>query len=212
MKLKSILLPIIFISLSIFYPYLVNAQLEPAVTQNIDKDKNLPLIAEERKAKTEGMKNAFKEGLKTIKDERKKLLTEKINNRISIVNINQTERMKKALEKLTRHIIKLQEKIALAKEKGIDVSSSESAIFSAQTAISSALIIVEQQSAKDYTFLIINEESLGQTIRNSYKAFSQDLKNAQQAVILAKEAVVKAYEAVQTLIKVTPTVPETVAL
>lgn len=173
----------------------------------------LQTAKEERKVKIEEMKvnfkekrDAFKEKIKIIKDERKKQLTERIDNRMSTVNKNQTDRMTKVLDKLTEHIDKLQEKITQAKEEGVNVSSVESAVSSAQTAISSAISTVEQQSAKDYAFSITDEEKLGQAVKTSYDILSQDLKNAQQALVAAKEAVVNAYKVAGTLKKVTPTV------
>ncbi|VVA43998.1 conserved exported hypothetical protein [Candidatus Roizmanbacteria bacterium] len=167
---------------------------------------------EARKTKMEEMKESFKEKRKafrekieTIKDERKKLLTEKIDNRMSTVNRNQTDRMINALNRLTEHINKLQERITQAKENNIDVSTVESAISTAQTAISSVLALVEQQAAKDYAFTISDEANLGQSVKASYDTLSQDLKNTQESLVKAKEAVVVAYKVAGTLEKITPT-------
>jgi len=166
---------------------------------------------EKRKIKIEEIRSTLKEKrdnftekIKTIRDERKKQLTEKIDNRMSTVNKNQTNRMLKALEKLTEHVNKLEERVAKAKEKGINVLTVETLITTAKTAISDALIIVEEQAAKDYVFTITNEKNLGQSVKASYDALSQDLKKVQELLVNAKEAVVAAYKAVTELVKISP--------
>jgi len=172
----------------------------------------LQVEKDERKTKIEEMKLAFKEKrddfkkkIETIKDERKKQLTEKIDNRISTVNKNQTNRMTKALEKLTEHINKLEERVAKAKENGVNVLAIEKLIITAKTAIRDALAIVEEQAAKDYAFTITDEKNLGQSVKASYDILSKDLKNAQESLVKAKEAVVAVYKLAATLKNITPT-------
>jgi DNA anti-recombination protein RmuC len=167
---------------------------------------------EERKTKIEEMRQTFKEKrddfkekIETIKDERKKELTEKIDNRMSTVNKNQTSRMTNALGKLTEHINKLDERLTQAKADGVDVSSVETLITTAKTAISTALVAVEEQAAKDYAFTIIDEENLGQSVKSSYDTLSQDLKKVQELLVKAKESVVNAYKAAEILKKIAPT-------
>lgn len=168
--------------------------------------------SEARKIRIEGMqanlkevRDDFKVKIKMIKDERKKQLTEKIDLRMSTVNKNQTDRMADALGKLTEHVDKLEERVAQAKEKGIDISSVELLISTAKTAVSESLAIVEEQAAKDYAFTIIDEKNLGQSVKTSYDALSKDLKNAQESLVKAKEAVIAAYKAAGILEKITPT-------
>jgi len=232
MKPKITLLLILSSSLLFFRPSLVKSESETIPTtgevqnvrQNVRKNileqkerretfqEKLQSEKEERKMKMEEMKKslkekreAFKIKTQTIKDERKKQLTEKIDNRMSTVNKNQTARMVKALEKLTEHIDKLEERITKAKEEGIDVSSVETLITTAKITISAALAIIEEQAAKDYAFTITDEKNLGQSVKASYDTLSQDLKNAQESLVKAKEAVVAAYKAAGTLEKITPT-------
>jgi hypothetical protein len=172
----------------------------------------LQVEREERKTKIEEMRltfkekrDDFKEKIETIKDEKKKQLTEKIDNRMSTVNKNQTARMLKALEKLTEHVNKLEERVVNAKENGVDVSAVELLISTAKTAISDALAIVEEQAANDYAFTITDEANLGQSIKASYEILNQDLKKAQESLVKAKEDVVAAFKAAGELEKITPT-------
>lgn len=173
----------------------------------------LQVQKEERKTKMEQMRKSFKEKraefkekIETIKDERKKQLTEKIDNRMTTVNKNQTGRMLKALERLTEHLNKLlEERIVKTEENSTEVSAVEKLIETAKTAISDAMAIVEEQAAKDYAFTITDEKNLGQSVKASYDTLSQDLKNAQESLFKAKDAVVNAYKAAATLKKITPT-------
>jgi hypothetical protein len=110
---------------------------------------------------------------------------------MSTVNKNQTDRMIKALSKLTEHINKLE-------GRGVDVTFAKKAISTAQTA-------VEAQAKKDYTFTITDEKNLGTSVKASYDLLKQDLKSVQALLVKAKEAVVEAYKTAKSLKKITPT-------
>jgi len=163
---------------------------------------------EERKTKIEEMRENFKkkredfkERIKTIKDERKKQLTEKIDNRMSTVNKNQTDRMLNALERLTEHVNKLEERLVQAKANGVDVSEVEILIATAKNSISTALVAVEEQASKDYAFTIVDEKNLGQSVKSSFDSLSQDLKAVQKLLVKAKEDVVNTYKLAETFKK-----------
>ena len=163
---------------------------------------------EERKTKIGEMKETFKrerenfkEKIKTIRDERKKLLTEKIDNRMSTVNKNQTDRMLNALERLTEHVNKLEERLVLSKANGVDVSEVEILIATAKNSISTALVAVEEQASKDYVFTIVDEKNLGQSVKSSFDSLSQDLKAVQKLLVKAKEDVVNTYKLAETFKK-----------
>ena len=163
---------------------------------------------EERKTKIEEMRENFKkkredfkERIKTIKDERKKQLTEKIDNRMSTVNKNQTDRMLNALERLTEHVNKLEERLVQAKANGVDVSEVEILIATAKNSISTALVAVEEQASKDYAFTIVDEKNLGQSVKSSFDLLSQDLKAVQKLLVKAKEDVVNTYKLAETFKK-----------
>jgi len=159
---------------------------------------------EEMQTNLKKMRDDFKAKIETIKDEHKKQLTEKIDLRMSTVNKNQTDRMTDALGKLTEHVNKLEERINKAKGSGVNVATVETLIATAKTAISTSLAIVEEQAAKDYVFTITDEKNLGASVKTSYDALSKDLKNAQDSLVKAKEAVVAAYKAAGALEKITP--------
>ena len=63
--------------------------------------------------------------------------------------------------------------------------------------------VEELKPMKKY-LAITDEENLGQSVKASYDTLSQDLKNAQESLVKAKEAVVAAYKAAGTLEKITP--------
>lgn len=224
MKHKTVFLLILSSSFLFFLPSFVRSESEIVLStgeaknrlQNVTTNREafkvkLQEEREERKTKMEQTRetfkekrDAFKEKMELIKDERKKKLTEKIDGRMSTVNENQTARMIKALERLTEHISKLEERVIKTEENSAEVSSIETLIKTAKTAISDTLAIVEEQAAKDYVFTITDEKNLGQSIKASYDLLSQDLKKAQESLVKAKEAVVAVYKAVLSLEKITP--------
>ena len=223
MKYKLALLLILSSSLLYFSPSLVKAESGIAPTEinvsladqkakRVTFREELQERKEERKTEIEEMRATFKEKredfekkIKIIRDEKKKKLAEKIDQRMATVNKNQTDRMLKALGKLAEHVDKLEERVTKAKDKGVNVTSVETLITAARTAISAALVIVEDQAAKDYVFVITDEKNLGQSIKASFDTLSQDLKKAQESLVKAKQAVVAAFKAVVALQNITPT-------
>lgn len=218
MKLKTALILILSSSLLLLTPSFVRSEEEIILTTGTMQEKRDAFrvtLEAEREARREKIgeireifkdqRAAYKEKLKAIKDVKKKKLTEKIDNRMATVNKNQTARMIKALEKLSEHITKIEERVTKAKTAGVDTSAVEALIETAKTSISTALAAVEEQAAKDYVFEISDETNLGQSIKASYDELSQDLKTVQQLLKDAKDAVVAVYkEAAGLLEKITP--------
>lgn len=222
MKYKTFLLLILSSSLLFFLPLFVSAETEINISTATPKNTTMEqretfkmtLESEraERKTKIAAEMLSFKEKraelkekMAAIKDEKKKKLAEQIDNRMSTVNKNQTNRMIKALERLTEHLNKLEGRVIETEENATDVLNIEALIKTAKTAISDSMAIVEEQAAKDYVFTIIDEKNLGQSIKASYDLLSKDLKKAQESLVKAKEAVVAVYKAVLSLEKITPT-------
>jgi len=120
---------------------------------------------------------------------------------MSTVNKNQTDRMLNALERLTEHVNKLEERLVLSKANGVDVSEVEILIATAKNTISTALVAVEEQASKDYVFTIVDEKNLGQSVKSSFDSLSQDLKAVQKLLVKAKEDVVNTYKLAETFKK-----------
>jgi phosphatidate phosphatase PAH1 len=114
----------------------------------------------------------FKENLKKIKDEKKRVIVEKLDTRFNEVNAKRTSEMGRHLDKLTE---------ILAKVSG-DVAGASSAIQTARDANT-------LQAARTYTITITSEANLKTNVGKVRNQLEFDLKAVNELVILARKAV-----------------------
>jgi len=172
------------------------AQVE-AKRQNI-----LENVQKKREAAMERVKTArenFQEKLSQITDEGKKNAVERINNALSTINTNKTDRWASALEKLSDILERIKNKVSDAEANGADVSAINELITTAEGAIASATNAVETQAGKEYVIEITDEETLGQSVRTVVQQFKQDLRTVHAEVIKARDAVRQAARALVSL-------------
>lgn len=150
---------------------------------------------EELKDKIEVKREELKEHLKTIKDERKKQVVEKIDKSLDALNDKMTKHFLNVLEKLEDILARISERTDKAENNGIDVSSVDTAITSAQAAIDSAKTAVETQAGKTYTLTIGIEDKLRVDVEKARKALHADLKTVYEIVKKARDAVHEAARA-----------------
>lgn len=151
----------------------------------------LPIPNDEKemiKTKREG----FKERLQTISDEAKRLLTERIDTKMAVVNQKTTTRFSTVLEKLESILNRIIATGQDLKVKGIDTAALDSATLSAQKAIDNAKSTVASQTAMIYIIQIASESALKSSVGSTVSQLRQDLKDVHKAVVDAKQAVQKA--------------------
>lgn len=133
------------------------------------------------KAMIQAKRDEFKVKLQTIKDQKKKALVERIDAKLNAMNIKHTDRYTKVLSNLQTILDK------------ISKSATETAILAnistAQNAINSAKLAVENQAAKPYVITISTETALRSDVGIVMSQFRQDLVATHKAVIDAKQAV-----------------------
>lgn len=161
--------------------------------------KQLPLIREKRemiiKDKQEtrtilkDKKEEFREKLKAIRDEKKRLVVERIDEKISTMNKNHTARFSKVLEKLEMILNRITQHAQNLKSKGIDTLKLDSAVASAKSAINAAKVAIEGQAAKTYTLDVASESRLKTTVGSIVSMFRKDLRDVHKTVVEAKQAV-----------------------
>ena len=144
---------------------------------------------EELKDKIEAKREVLKERLKTIKDERKKQVVEKIDKSLDALNDRMTKHFLDVLEKLEDILVRISERADKAEIDGIDVSLVDVAVVSAQAAIDSAKLTVEAQAGKTYTLTVSTEDKLRVDVGKARQALHADLKAVHETVKKAKEAV-----------------------
>lgn len=114
----------------------------------------------------------FKDNLKKIKDEKKKLIVEKLDVRFNEVNAKRTAQM-------TTHLDKMSE--ILTKVTG-DTASASLAIQTARDAVTA-------QSEKTYVVTISSEANLKMDVGKVRSQLEADLKSVNELVIAARKAV-----------------------
>lgn len=123
----------------------------------------------------------FKAKIETLKDQRKKVLVERIDTKLSTVNAKHTDRFTEVLSKLQQLLDKVSAQATDAKVLA-DIKIVQAAIDTAKTA-------VETQAAKTYTATITDETTLRNNVGTTTSQLRQDLMATHKLVVAAKQAV-----------------------
>lgn len=155
------------------------------------KEERQTVVAETRAQAKEKM-GEFKTQIRTIKDTRKQMLTERITDKIATSNARLTNKMDKALDHLTDILDRVKARAAGFKVQGKDTTALDQAISAAEAAIAAAQAAVDTQSSKEYTATIVDEPTLRNTIGQMVSGFRLDIQAVHKLLVDAKQAVQKA--------------------
>jgi len=144
---------------------------------------------EEMKAKMAEVKASWKEELGKIKDEKKKLIADRVFNNINELNTLITGRLSEKADQIENVLVSIESRISKAKNNGTDVSSLDSYISKAKDAISSARDAIKTQSEKTYNTTLTDDTQLKTEMQALRDQFKTDIKVASEAVKSAHEAV-----------------------
>lgn len=128
----------------------------------------------------------FKAKLQLIKDQKKKVIVERIDTRLTEVNKNITTRFLDALTRLQTFLDKIKQTITSTSSATVMTD-----ITNAQTAIDTARIAVDAQVAKTYSINITDDFTLRLNVGTTVSQFRQDLVAVYKLVINAKQTVQK---------------------
>lgn len=134
----------------------------------------------------------LKAKLATFKDKRKAEIAERVNTNLSRINKNQTDQMKRHLDRMSQILAKLQSRVSSGSPDIKDVNLANSAIASASSAIASASAAVTQQALNDYTIQATSEANIRKDAQAARNKLHTDLKAVRKLVIDAKQAVANA--------------------
>lgn len=164
-----------------------------------------PILAEEATSPGRTRQETRQEKIKTIRDEKKQKIAEKINNQLAQINQKATqafERHLNTIQNLLNKIIVWKDK---AKTDGKDASAAETAITQAQTAITNAQTAVEEQKLKEYVIEFSEESGLRVGASQAKTSLRTDLEAVREKIKAARQAVVDGLKAVKQLYpKVSP--------
>ena len=150
---------------------------------------------EELKSRIANKREELKKRLEKIKNERKKQVVEKIDKSLDALNEKTTARLLETLKKLEDILVRIGERTNAAGDRGVDVTSVDSAIAFAQTAINNAKAAIEAQAAKTYSLTIGTEDKLKTDIGKTRKALHEDLRVVYGQVKTARDVVHEAARA-----------------
>ncbi len=134
----------------------------------------------------------FKVKLETIKDQKKKVIVEKLDAGLSERNKNWVDHWTNVLTKLSDILARIKSRADKAQAAGHDIGSVNAAIQAAEDAITSAQTAINNQASKDYVVNISTEKNLGQGVKTTLSQFKTDTKAVLEKVTAAREAVKKA--------------------
>ena len=144
---------------------------------------------EETKLRMEEMKTKFKESLKVVKDENKKVSAEKIIDTIQSLNIKITDQLSQKIDQIENVLVGIESRIKKAENNGIDVSSVKTEAEKAKTAIADARKLISTQSEKIYEVTITDEAGLKAEMKKLRDTFRKDIKAVNENIKLAHQAV-----------------------
>lgn len=151
-------------------------------------------------------KELFKSRVETIRDVKKKQTVLTISTKIASINKSVTDKMNTALEKLDTALKNLINQTATLKNNNKDTLSIETDIVDAQVALTEAQTEVLAQASKEYVLQISSDEAtLKESISPVIVSLNKDINLTHQAVIKAKDAVIKIYREISELKLPTPT-------
>lgn len=137
-------------------------------------------------------RNLFKEKVAALKDQRKKTIVERVDERIPEINSNRTTQMSNALARMNDILDRISTKAAALKAQGKNTTALDQAITTARNAITTSQTAVNTQAGKTYTISITTEDTLKTTVGATLKQLTTDLQATHKTVIAAREAVRKA--------------------
>jgi predicted nucleic acid-binding Zn-ribbon protein len=133
---------------------------------------------------------AAKEGWKTVKDEHKVKILERVELNLQHINEQATKHFMSVLARLE----KILAKITARAEK---LSKTVPEIATAQTAIDTAEAAVTAQAGKTYNLSVTSEASAAGQVRTSMQQLKSDITAVREKIKAAREAVKAAFQALK---------------
>jgi hypothetical protein len=205
--MHKIILSIILIFFFLISSNLAKAQIIPTTpTQGRGKPVPIQNIKQQIQKEKEQMQSLikqereeFKEKSKLIRDTQKQATLTRIDEKIAMINTKRTNSMNAHLTKLTTLLDKIASKAAMSKQQGYDTTIADKAIEDAYKQLESAKASVSAQSEKEYVIQIQDETNLKNTVGQTIKKLTEDLKATYQTIIRARQSVIEAAREVAKL-------------
>lgn len=175
---------------------------------------NIERIREENKSLIEQRRLALKEQLGLLQNEEKAEIVERIYDNLNRLNDQIVTRLLVKIDQIEEVLERVKSRTDKAQEEGLDVSGVREAIVVAEEAIENARTAAETQAGNVYEITIGDEASLRTDIKPVRDQLQSDLEALRQKVVLAREAVRKAVNALAQIrgiesLEISPSAEET---
>ena len=145
-------------------------------------------------------KTELKRQLKIIKDDKKQILVDRINTKCQDINSKRVEKMTAMITKLSLVLTNVSNRTEAAAQSGKDTTSVDSAIVSAQNAISSAQTMLAAQARNTCTITLTSDTTLKTDIGKTISGMQENLKAVYEQVVNARTEVSHAVRALAALL------------
>lgn len=164
-----------------------------------DKKNQIKNLAEQKKASAEAKKQEVKDKLAAVRDEKKKALIARIQEKLANINKNRTDHLLKILTRLEEIVKKIESRSTELKAKGVNTAVVDTAVTTAKTALTNAKAAVTAQASKVYEITVSTETTAKNGVGLSMKGLETDLKTVRDLVKSAQGSVMKAVVALKAL-------------
>jgi len=154
--------------------------------QKLLEQQKIQTAREKLQLELKAKREAFTTRVSQIKDQKKKELVQRIDNRITTVNTNRTTEMSRNLQLMSNLLAKLEVRVLLLSS---DTSQAQAAIADAKEVIVKAREAVGIQTARTYTATITDDANLKTAVTATAKQFEVDIKATHQLVVSARQAI-----------------------
>lgn len=142
----------------------------------------------------------FQERLQEIQDQNKARVLKNLDQRLTSVISKWVNHWNNVLTRLTKILVKLQERADKAAAEGLDTSGVDAAIDDAYQTIADAQNALNDFASKDYTFDISDENNLGQDTKSFLTKFKDDMAETRDLVKQSREEVHAAFQELRSVV------------
>lgn len=153
------------------------------------RQEKMDAIRADAKTKLEERKAEFKANLKNIKDEKKKVVLERMVGKFDTLNTKWTTHWKTVLDRLSSVLSKMDTRARNLSQEGVDITTYTRLSADAKDKISKASAALDAQTANTYVFEVTTDSALKGEVKNISTEFRQDMSSTHEMIRVARTAV-----------------------
>lgn len=175
-----------------------------AIDRSLQLKEEIATRSQEIRGNIEERRQKFQENLQNFRDERKKMIVERLYQRMADVNKKATDMLLKKLERLEAILAKIESRAQKKKEMGANAGAVYIGIETIEGEIAVLKDKIQQQADKVYDFDISDEQNLRPQAQPAVQLLHTDLKSLRDELISIRKEMV---DLVQMLAGIRAVVP-----